>query len=115
VKWRNPVIWFLFGLIVGLLLGSQPFVHGQTSATHVIVVSPRANMKSVQDWMARRGIAARTVGTMLAAPLSEADVEALAERDDVLQVRAPLPSELVAEPVSAQQRLPIVQADGATP
>ena len=44
---------------------------------------------------------------VLAAELSEADVEAVAEREDVIQVRAPLPGELVEK-----DWVPVVKSEG---
>ena len=112
---KYPVMWLLAGLLAGLLIGHGPTAQGQETAWHMIVVSPQMDMSIVQNWMTRRGIAAQTVGTLLAAQLSEADVEALGERDFVLEIRAPLPGEYIPKPPSIWQWLPIVQAKGGAP
>src|SRR5262245_29871183 len=112
---KHPAIWLLVGLLAGILISHCPAAQGQETAWHMIVVAPQTDMSIIQDWMARRGIAPQTVGTLLAAQLSETDVEALSERDIVLEIRAPLPGEYIPKPPSMWQWLPIVQSDGDAP
>lgn len=59
----------------------------------MIVIPAEVDPAVVQAALARRGVAGRVAEVVLAAELTEADVEAIAERDDVIAVRAPLPGE----------------------
>jgi hypothetical protein len=53
--------------------------------------------EALRAWLERRGIDYQIVWLGLAMPLDEGEAEALAERDDVLLIRAPLPSEPLPE------------------
>lgn len=111
---RHPAIWVMVGLLVGLLIGQAPAARSQTTVWHMILV-PEANEAALRGWLARRNIAPQTIGVQLAAQLSEADVEALAERELALQIRAPLPGEFISEPSTARQWMPVVQTGGGAP
>lgn len=52
---------------------------------------------ALREWLERRRIAYQVAWLGLAMAIDEADMEALAERDDVLLIRAPLPSEPLPE------------------
>ena len=111
---RHPVVWLLIGLVAGFLLALAPSARSKTTDWHMIMILVAENNESaLRDWLARRDIAPRTIGVQLAAPLSEADVEALAERDLALLIRAPLPGESIPELSTARQWMPLVQAADA--
>lgn len=61
---------------------------------------------ALRAWLERRGIAYEVAWLGLAVEISEAEAEALGERDDVLLLRTPFPSEplpgLDAPPITAR-------------
>jgi hypothetical protein len=68
---------------------------------------------ALRAWLERRGIAYHVTWIGLAVEINEAKLEALAERDDMLLIRTPLPSEplpeLDAAPSTARVWLPLVE------
>jgi hypothetical protein len=53
--------------------------------------------EALRAWLERRRIDYQVAWVGVAMPLDEAEAEALAERDDVLLIRAPQPSEPLSE------------------
>ena len=53
--------------------------------------------EALRAWLERRGVAYQVAWIGMAMEIDEAELEALAERDDVLLLRAPLPSEPLPE------------------
>lgn len=92
---RKELVALLAGAVIGLaLLAGRPSAQAQPlRAWHMIVIPAEVDPAVVQAALARRGVAGRVAEIVLAAELSEADVEAIAEREDVLLVRAPWPGE----------------------
>lgn len=91
---RKQLAALLAGAVLGLLLAGRPSAQAQPlRAWHMIVIPAEVDPAVVQAALARRGVAGRVAEIVLAAELSEADVEAIAEREDVLLVRAPWPGE----------------------
>lgn len=92
---RRVIIWLVLALVlVGILLAGQAAA-APARAWHMIVIPTEADVDQLQAWLARRGVDAHLAELVLAAELSEADVEALAERAEVIEVRAPQPGEPV--------------------
>jgi hypothetical protein len=83
-------------------------------ALHVVYVSAGDAQPStaLRAWLERRGIVYEVAWLGLAVKLDEAEAEALGERDDVLLLRAPFPSEplpdLDAAPITPRVWLPVV-------
>jgi hypothetical protein len=83
-------------------------------ALHVVYVSAGDAQPStaLRAWLERRGIVYEVAWLGLAMRLDEAEAEALGERDDVLLLRAPFPSEplpdLDAAPITPRVWLPVV-------
>jgi hypothetical protein len=70
-------------------------VQSLARALHVLYVPAGDTQPSevLYAWQARRGIAYQVAWLGLAVEMSEAEAEALGERDDVLLLRIPFPSE----------------------
>jgi len=124
VRFTQPshVLYLVVGLAIGLFLNMSleknnlPIASATPArAWQMIVISATTDPAAFQQWLARRGVESRVTEIVFAAELSEADVEAVAERDIVLEIRAPLPGEYIPKPPSMWQWLPIVQADGDAP
>ncbi len=96
MRWACSFICLLVGLSVGTVIAARPAIQAAPERTwHMIVIPAEADGSAIQNWLARRGVDARVAEVVLAAKLSEADVEAVAEREDVIVVRAPRPGEPV--------------------
>lgn len=92
----RPSTYLLFGLLASLLLAGLPAAQAAPErAWHMVVIPAEADAPAMQAWLAQRGAASPVAEVVLAAELSEADVQAVAEREDVIQVRAPQPGEPV--------------------
>jgi hypothetical protein len=107
---RSPAaIMVAAGVALGLLVAGWPIAQAQPArAWHMIVIPAEVDPAVVQAALARRGVTSHMAEIVLAAELSEADVEALAERAEVIAVRAPLPGEPVTRawaPVAIEQCL----------
>jgi hypothetical protein len=106
------------GSLLVLLAGAFIFTPVQADAPEraLQVVYVRAGdaqpSEALRAWLEGRGIDYHVAWVGLAMQLDEAEMEALAERDDVLLIRAPLPSEPLpegdAETITARVWLPTV-------
>jgi len=120
VRFTQPsrVLYLVVGLAIGLFLNMSleknnlPIASATPArAWQMIVISATTDPAAFQQWLARRGVESRVTEIVFAAELSEADVEAVAEREDVIVVRDPSPGE--ALPAQLRGWLPLIA--GGTP
>lgn len=90
-------------LLAALLLVSMPARAGApATAPHIVYVRAAAQPDpAMRAWLEQRGIDYTVAWVGLALDLDEAALEALAERDDVLLIRAPQPGDPL--PVSVDE------------
>ncbi len=112
----SHAFYLVAGLIIGLALNmffktTTPTASATPArAWQMIVIPATSDQVAFQQWLARRGVESRVTEIVFAAELSEADVEAVAEREDVIVVRDPQPGEVL--PAQDRGWLPLI-AGGA--
>jgi hypothetical protein len=107
------VLYLVAGLMIGLFLNMQFESTNVPAASatparvwQMIVIPATSDQVAFQQWLARRGAESRVAEIVLAAELNEADVEAVAEREDVIAVRDPQPGEVL--PAQMRGWLPLI-------
>ncbi len=109
----SRALYLVVGLAIGLVLNmffantKMPAANATPArAWQMIVIPAAADQVAFQQWLAQRGVESRVSEIVLAAELNEADFEAVAEREDVIAVRDPLPGE--ALPAQLRGWLPLI-------